>query len=214
MASWFMRRLGLVDRSVHWESVYEEVPSREMGWFQEVPLTSLELLEELEVPRSASILDVGGGDSRFVDGLLDRGFDDLTVLDLSAKALARSRARLDARSTGVTWIEADVTSFRPERKYDVWHDRAVFHFLTKAEWRAGYRRAVLGALPSGGNVIIATFAADGPRSCSGLPIRRYSPESLAAELGEELELIEARPIVHSTPGGGQQKFNFCRFRRH
>jgi cyclopropane fatty-acyl-phospholipid synthase-like methyltransferase len=209
-----MRRLGLVDRRVHWESVYGEVPSHELGWFQEEPLASLELLEELDVDRSAAILDVGGGDSRLVDGLLDRGFEDLTVLDLSAKALERSRARLDARSMAVTWIEADVTSFRPEAKYDVWHDRAVFHFLTKAEWRAGYRSALLEALSPGGNAIIATFAADGPRSCSGLPIRRYSPESLAAELGGEMELVDARPVIHATPGGGRQNFNFCLFRRH
>jgi SAM-dependent methyltransferase len=205
--------LGLVDRKMHWESVYDELASDALGWFQSVPRESLELLEELDPDRSAAILDVGGGDSRLVDCLLDREFRDVTILDLSARALERSRARLDERSQGVTWIEADVTRFRPDREYDIWHDRAVFHFLTKPEARAGYRRALLEALPSGGSLIIATFAANGPRSCSGLPVRRYSPESLAAELGEELELVDARAVVHATPSGGRQNFVFCRFRR-
>jgi hypothetical protein len=148
-----------------------------------------------------------------VDLLLEQSYQDLTVLDLSGVALQRSRKRLGSQADGVAWLEADVTVFRPARHYNLWHDRAVFHFLITEEGRAGYKRALLEAVPVGGKVIMATFSLQGPRRCSGLPIWRYSAETLARELGDSLELEENQSEIHTTPGGQRQSFEFSQFRR-
>jgi SAM-dependent methyltransferase len=197
---------------VYWESVHARRED-EVSWFQASPTTSLQLVARTGAPRGARILDVGGGASRLVDGLLDAGFDRVTVLDIAGVALARARCRLGPRATAVAWVEADVTAWVPEAPFDVWHDRAVFHFLVRPEDRAAYRTALLAALRGGGQAIIATFASDGPERCTGLPVVRYEPAALAAELGPDFTLVESLHEDHRTPGGKLQRFQWSRLVR-
>jgi len=201
------------DRRAHWDSVYRAKREDEVSWFQASPSLSLDLIHATGVERRASIIDVGGGASRLVDALGEEGFANLTVLDVSEAAMERTKARLGARATGVTWIVADVTTWEPACTYDVWHDRAAFHFLTAPEERAAYAQRVLQAVRRGGHVIIGTFAPDGPERCSGLPVARHSAESIGHVLGPSFELIETRRHAHQTPMGGSQKFQFSRFQR-
>ena len=200
-------------RRAHWQRVWRQSPSDDVGWYQEMPEPSLGLILGALPDRRAAILDVGGGDSRLTDHLLAAGYRDLSVLDVAPAALERARSRLGGRAARVRWIEADVTGFEPGRVYDLWHDRAVFHFLTGAEDRTAYRRALLAALAAGGQVLISTFSSSGPRRCSGLDVVRYSRESLAAELGPELRLRESLETAHRTPTGAEQSFLTCRFTR-
>ncbi len=202
-----------IDRHAHWENVYQTKGEREVSWFQESPKISLDLIRATGVSVDASIVDIGGGASRLVDTLLDAGFEDITVLDLSEKALATSRARLGARGAKVKWVAADVTAWEPSQVYDVWHNRAAFHFLTDPKDRAAYAARVMRAVCPGGHVIIGTFALDGPERCSGLPVVRYDAGSLGIMLGPSFKLIEARNHVHQTPMGTVQRFQFSRFRR-
>jgi len=197
----------------HWESVYAEKGEQEVSWFQEVPASSLRLVAATGLARHARVVDVGGGASRLVDALLAEGWERLTVLDLAAPALERARRRLGPRAASVAWITGDVTAWTPEGAYDLWHDRAVFHFLVRPEERAAYRSTLLRALRAGGHAIVATFAPDGPERCSGLPVARYDPAALAAELGPELRLVESLREEHRTPGGKVQRFQFSRFVR-
>jgi SAM-dependent methyltransferase len=201
------------DRRAHWDSVYRTKREDEVSWFQASPSLSLDLIHATGVERHASIIDVGGGASRLVDALSERGFANLNVLDVSEAAMKKTKARLGARATGVTWIVADVTKWEPSRTYDVWHDRAAFHFLTAPEDRAAYAQRVLRAVRPGGHVIIGTFALDGPERCSGLPVVRHDAESIGHVLGPSFELIETRRHDHQTPVGGSQKFQFSRFQR-
>lgn len=195
----------------HWNDVYGARAEDELTWFEATPSLSHALVRRFLAPGDPFI-DVGGGASRLVDSLLDEGFGPLSVLDLSNSALAMSRARLGPRADKVAWIEADVTGWLPDRPYAVWHDRAVFHFLTGAEDRAAYARVMSAALRPGGTAIIATFADDGPTMCSGLPVVRYAPEDLARELGGlipgGIDLIEARRHLHITPKGNRQSFQY------
>jgi SAM-dependent methyltransferase len=201
------------DRQAHWDNVYRTKREDEVSWFQASPSLSLELIHAAGVEHNASIIDVGGGASRLVDALLDEGFTGLSVLDLSEQSLAKTKARLGARATHVTWIIADVTTWEPAYTYDLWHDRAAFHFLTAPEDRAAYAQRVLQAVRPGGHVIIGTFALDGPERCSGLPVVRHDAESIGHELGPSFELIETRRDDHQTPMGGNQRFQFSRFQR-
>jgi trans-aconitate methyltransferase len=200
-------------RQAHWENVYGTKSEKEVSWFQENPATSLDLIEATGVAKDASVIDIGGGASRLVDVLLDRGFQMLTVLDLSEKALTAAQRRLGSKSGKVRWIVADVTRWEPAETYDVWHDRAALHFLTDSRDRAAYVERVRKAVRSGGQVIIGTFAPDGPERCSGLPVMRHDARSLAETLGRSFELIESRQHDHQTPMGGIQRFQFSRFRR-
>ena len=194
----------------HWERVYATKPTDEVSWYQEHAEQSVRLIESTGVPLNAAILDVGGGASTLVDDLLDRGYSDLAVLDLSASALHAARQRLGARAAAVQWIEANITSVElPANRYDVWHDRAVFHFLTSAQDRQAYVGAVLRAVKPGGHVIVATFAEDGPTQCSGLPVMRYSASGLHAEFGSPFTLVRHEREEHHTPGGAVQKFLYC-----
>jgi SAM-dependent methyltransferase len=202
-----------LDRQDHWEKFYQTKGEREVSWFQESPAISLDLIRATGVTRIASIIDIGGGASRLIDALLDAGFETLTVLDLSEKALATSKARLGARAARVRWLAADVTMWEPAETYDVWHDRAAFHFLTDAKDRAAYAACVLRAVRPGGHVIIGTFALDGPERCSGLPVVRYDAALLGAVLGSAFSLVESRKDAHQTPMGTLQRFQFSRFRR-
>lgn len=202
-----------VDPKQHWESVYGSRAEDEVSWFQEEPATSLEFIRHCGGGPDVPIIDIGGGESRLVDRLLDAGYRDLTVLDVSEKALRHTRERLGARANQAQWIVADITRWMPPRRYRLWHDRAVLHFLTEPDDRAAYRRALLAGVAPGGCVVISTFALDGPDRCSGLPVVRYSSASLAAELGPEVELVETRSESHKTPRGAEQRFQFSRFRR-
>lgn len=184
-----------------------------MSWYQARPETSLGLISRAQKGPKASIIDVGGGASRLVDLLLGAGYERLTVLDLSSVALEKSRARLGSRASLVTWLAADVTTWTPAGMFDIWHDRAVFHFLVNAEHRRRYVAAMTAALPQDGHAILGTFASDGPERCSGLPVARYEPETLAAELGPWLRLVESLHEDHLTPTGRVQRFQFSRFVR-
>ncbi|HNP31495.1 MAG TPA: class I SAM-dependent methyltransferase [Nitrospirales bacterium] len=202
-----------MDRKSHWEDVYRTTAAEELGWYQAHPTLSLHLIESTGVQKTASLIDVGGGNSTLVDHLLDQGFRHLTVLDISPTALDRAKARLDDRAGLVTWIEGDVTDFRSSRTYDVWHDRAVFHFLTDAEDREKYCETMTRAVSAQGHAIIATFAYEAPPTCSGLPVVRYSPDFLALAIGSTFELVESVEQLHQTPGGKKQPFIYCRFKR-
>jgi SAM-dependent methyltransferase len=201
------------DREAHWQGVYATKAEKEVSWYQENPAPSLDLIAATGTPTDAAVIDVGGGASRLVDRLLDRGFQGITILDISAKALEAAKRRLGPRAEGVEWIAADITSWEPSRSYDLWHDRAAFHFLTEPADRDAYVARLKKAVPSGGHVIIATFAADGPERCSGLPIVRYDPDALARTLGPGFDLVESRRHDHVTPGGNTQRFQFSRFVR-
>jgi ubiquinone/menaquinone biosynthesis C-methylase UbiE len=194
----------------HWEEVYSTKPETGVSWYQEHSEHSLDLIERTGVAKDGAIIDVGGGTSRLVDDLLDRGFSALTVLDISATALDIARGRLGERSGRTNWIEADITTADlPARAFDLWHDRAVFHFLTRAEDREAYVRAVQRSVRPGGHVIVAAFGLEGPLRCSGLPVVRYSPGGLHDEFGPSFELVEHRIEDHTTPSAAVQKFIYC-----
>lgn len=201
------------DPKSHWESVYAEKSDGDVSWHQDVPSVSLEFADAAGVDASSVIIDVGGGTSRFAECLLDRGFKDVTVLDVSEPALAAARARLGPREADVRRIVADVTVWSPDRHYDLWHDRAVFHFMTVPGDRPAYVDRLSNALRPNGRAIISTFAPDGPERCSGLPVMRYSPKTLAEALGPRFELIANRRHLHVTPWGTQQSFQFSLFCR-
>lgn len=201
------------ERKTHWEGIYRDKSPLEVSWYQLAPTLSGELILASGVGREAALIDVGGGASTLVDHLLDAGYTDISVLDISAQALAHARRRLGARADAVTWLEADITRFAPPRAYRLWHDRAVFHFLTDAADRARYRVALGRGLAAEGQLIIGTFAPGGPERCSGLPIVQYDTARMQAELGSGFELLETRGETHRTPSGKDQLFNFFRFVR-
>ena len=194
----------------HWEKVYTSKAANAVSWFQPHADLSVKLIKGTGASRDAAILDVGGGASTLVDDLLDNGYTNLTVLDLSAAALAAARKRLGARAANVRWIEADITQAElPADHFNVWHDRAVFHFLTSPEERAAYVQAVFRTVKPGGHVIVATFAENGPELCSGLPVMRYSADGLHAEFGESFTLLRHEEEAHHTPAGKVQQFVYC-----
>ncbi|OKO86567.1 class I SAM-dependent methyltransferase [Bradyrhizobium sp. AS23.2] len=201
------------DRSTHWDNVYATKGEAEVSWYQDIPAISLEMIHAASPDHRAGIIDIGGGASRLVDSLLQDGYRDVAVLDLSANALDAAKRRIGPAAAAVDWIVADATAWRPARSYDVWHDRAAFHFLTDPRDRAAYVERLRSAVAPGGHVIIATFAPDGPEKCSGLPVQRHNSASLAAELGPGFELVETRSEVHHTPWNSTQAFQFSRFRR-
>jgi SAM-dependent methyltransferase len=200
-------------RQAHWENVYETKGERDVSWFQESPEISLDLIRATGAGTAAWLIDIGGGASRLADALLHEGYRAVTVLDLSDRALATSRARLGARAAQVNWVVADVTTWQPAGTFDVWHDRAAFHFLTEPQDRLAYGECVRKAVRPGGHVIIGTFALDGPERCSGLPIVRHDHTTVGEVLGSSFRLAESRRHEHSTPWGAIQKFQFSRFRR-
>lgn len=194
----------------HWENIYRVKPAESVSWYQIHAEQSLRLIRESGIGRDAAIIDVGGGASTLVDDLLAAGWENLSVLDLSTSALQVARARLGARAATVRWIEADVIRAElPRHGHDLWHDRAVFHFLTTREEREAYIAAVLRAVKPGGHVIVATFGADGPTECSGLPVMRYSADALHREFGAPFTLVRHEREAHRTPGGAVQPFIYC-----
>jgi trans-aconitate methyltransferase len=214
--------MGDVGRRAHWENVYTTKAEAEVSWFQENPAPSLELIALAGLSEDASIIDIGGGASRLVDALVERHIGRITVLDLSAAAIDVAKARLDTRlearlghrGAGVKWIAADVTTWEPSETYDLWHDRAAFHFLTHSADQSAYLDRLKKAVKRGGHVVIGTFAPDGPDKCSGLPIVRHDAASLSAMLGTDFKLIDARRHDHATPWGALQRFQFSTFRRN
>jgi SAM-dependent methyltransferase len=200
-------------RQAHWENVYTKKGENEVSWFQENPAQSLDLIAEVGATVDTAIIDIGGGASRVVDCLVERGFRAVTVLDLSEAALKMAQARLRERAAKVSWLVADATTWQPQHKYDIWHDRAAFHFLTEEPDRAAYVARMKQALKVGGHAIIATFALDGPEKCSGLPVMRYDATGLGNALGQGFILIDARSYAHVTPWGATQSFQFSVFRR-
>ena len=198
----------------HWENIYGTKESSQVSWYQEHPVLSLHLIEQTGADKEHQIIDVGGGTSTLVDDLLASGFKRITVLDISATALAIAQQRLGDQADKVTWIAADITKDQlPHQFFDVWHDRAVFHFLREPEDRHRYIQAVQHSVKTGGHVIVATFATDGPARCSGLDIVRYNPESLYSEFGDDFRLIESNLETHVTPFGVEQKFIYCYCRK-
>lgn len=200
-------------RKQHWERVWAEREETTTSWFQDRPEVSLGLIERSGVWRDDPLIDVGGGASRLVDHLLQLGFSDLTVLDVSAAGLQRARRRLGTRASAVHWLECDVTAFRPARTYRLWHDRAVFHFLRDPDDRACYLAALDAALTADGQAVIATFGPEGPLKCSGLDTVRYGAAELAAELGSGWRLVEECAETHYTPADRAQQFGYFRFCR-
>lgn len=198
--------------TTHWDNVYATKDAAEVSWFEESPALSLELIAEAYDGRGG-VIDVGGGASRLAGALVEAGYAPVAVLDLSANALAVARANLGLKADAVEWIVADVTEWRPASRFNVWHDRAAFHFLTEPAQQRAYAQTLRSALSPGGIAIIGTFAPDGPERCSGLPVARHDAASIAAILGEGFELVSERRHEHRTPGGAVQKFQFSTFRR-
>jgi len=201
-----------MNRREHWQTVYQTKASDCVSWFQARPTVSLAMLASAGFQRDTCIIDIGGGDSRLVDHLVAQGASCVTVLDVSGAALERARTRLGPHAGSVSWIESDVTSEWAVPTVDIWHDRAVFHFLTEPSDRAAYRNRLEQGLRLGGSLIIATFGPDGPQKCSGLPTIRYSPESINQELGSRFRLEESTRELHQTPFGTIQEFWYSRFR--
>ena len=197
----------------HWDEVWDGADPDRVSWFEPRPESSLDLIESSGVGYGAGLIDVGGGASLLTRQLLDAGYEDLTVLDISVGGLAAGRGRLGPAASDVEWIRADVRHFEPSRTWDLWHDRAVFHFLQLAEDRAAYLATLDRCLADGGQVIFATFGPEGPERCSGLEVRRYSLESLAGELGPGFRLEDSSIQEHTTPAGGSQQFLYARFKR-
>lgn len=202
-----------VSRRDHWEQVYSTKGETEVSWFQDTPALSLDLIDCLGATPDTTIVDIGGGASRLVDSLIARGFKNVTVLDLSEAALAVAKSRLADRSKSVQWIAADVTKWYPSQTYDLWHDRATFHFLTEPIERVAYLDRLVKSLNVGGYAIIGTFALDGPEQCSGLPIIRYDSATLAQTLGSKFQLMKTQLQAHATPWGAVQRFQFSTFQR-
>lgn len=194
-------------RRRHWDEAYVQKGEAGVSWFEEAPTVSLDLIKVVPGPKD-SLIDVGGGASRLATHAFRLGFRHVAVLDLSAEAIARSQAAMGSEADRVEWIVADVTTWEPGRRYDVWHDRAAFHFLTDKADRAAYVETLDAALSDTGHAIIATFALDGPERCSGLPVQRYSPETLAETLGPRFTLVNSERHEHQTPWGSTQAFQF------
>ncbi|WP_037321326.1 trans-aconitate 2-methyltransferase [Salegentibacter sp. Hel_I_6] len=197
----------------HWEEVYEKKSYKDASWYQEKPVISLQFIKDLELPECSKIIDVGGGDSNLVDFLLKDGFRDITVLDISEKAIVKAQKSLNKDAKKVNWIVADASEFEATQVYHLWHDRAAFHFLTEDEQIENYLRTLENSVASGGFVILATFSKEGPEKCSGRTIKQYSKEDLQDLLQDKFELLKSKNLDHKTPTGAIQNFTFCCFRK-
>ncbi len=203
----------MIDRKTHWENVYANSSPLNVSWYQKEPALSLRLIRDTQIALDAAIIDVGGGASILVDRLCDAAYTNIGVLDLSARALAHAKERLADKGCGVDWYEEDVTEFKPPHRFSLWHDRAVFHFLTSRADRVRYVDVLKRALESDGYLIIMAFAIGGPNKCSGLEIVQYDADKLLAELGRGFELLETGHEVHVTPSDNEQKFAYFHFKR-
>ena len=204
--------MGSFNRKNHWEDIYSTKQIDEFGWYQPTPETSLNFIKKLKLPKTANIIDIGGGDSFLVDNLLRLGYQNITLLDISKKAIERAQMRLGKKGENVKWIEADAAEFFPTETYDLWHDRAAFHFLTDENEIEKYIKAAQKGISNSGNLIIGTFSTEGPKKCSGIDITQYSETSLCA-IFKAFKKIECKMIEHETPFNTTQNFIFCSFKK-
>ncbi len=200
-------------RKEHWEKIYQTKKLEEVSWYQETPTISLSFVEQLNISKHSKIIDIGGGDSYFVDNLLARGYEDITVLDISESAIKKAKKRLGVNANKVKWIISDVTNFKPDRRYDFWHDRAAFHFITVEEEMKNYVSTVQSNLNQNGILIVGTFSKEGPKKCSGIEICQYSEHSMTETFSEFFKKIECKKVDHKTPFDSIQNFIFCSFRK-
>lgn len=201
-------------RKEHWDKAHGARPAREVSWYEQNPALSLAMIRRANIAADTPLIDVGAGASLLVDFLLEEGFNKITVLDVSGVALDEARSRLGDKASRVEWVEQDITRFQARQKYGLWHDRALFHFLTRREERQKYIQALLRSLQARGQLVISTFAPGGPTRCSGLDIVQYDAPKLLRELGEEFTLLEQEQVLHQTPTEKEQLFGFYRFIRH
>lgn len=197
----------------HWQKVYQTKDTTKVGWHQPKPQISLDFIGKTRISKDASILDVGGGDGKLVDHLLEEGFQDISILDISETALEKIKLRLRASQDQIKFTVSDIVEFEPSGKFDLWHDRAVFHFLTDPLDQRKYRSLVECSIPSGGYLIVATFSKSGPDTCSGLPVQQYDIQDLEEFFGQEFHLLEGLNYDHITPSGSAQNYSVCLFRR-
>jgi SAM-dependent methyltransferase len=201
------------NRKRHWDNIYQTKDIKDVSWYQPTPITSLDFLKQFGIPSTARIIDVGGGDSFFVDHLLDLGYQDITILDISAAALDRTKKRLGIRAEKVKWIVADAATFKPTGQYDFWHDRAAFHFLTQEQEIENYIDTVRLSIKPGGILVIGTFSEQGPKKCSGIAIKQYSETSMTERLKKFFDKIKCITVDHRTPSDTIQNFIFCSFKK-
>ena len=203
-----------MDNKIHWNNIYATQSENEVSWFQPYPKTSIEFVESFNLPLHANIIDIGGGDSHFVDKLLDKGYKNIFVLDISGNAIKRAKVRLGERASKVHWIVSDVTDFEPQVKFDFWHDRAAFHFLTTEEKVYKYVSIAEDAIKKDGYLVLGTFSENGPKKCSGLEIQQYSEASMSVRFEVAFDRIKCITEDHTTPFNTIQNFLFCSFKRH
>ncbi len=201
------------DKKVHWEEIYKKKDSAEVSWYQPKAETSMEYIRKLKLKKSTRIIDIGGGDSFLAENLLAEGYTEITVLDISGKALDRARSRLGDKAKKITWIAEDVTAFSPREKYDLWHDRATFHFLTEQAEVIKYKKTVNHGLKANGYLVIGTFSEKGPEKCSGINVKQYSQQELTDCFKEGFNTLECKNVDHLTPSGAIQNFSFCSFQK-
>jgi len=201
------------DRKKHWENIYQTKDQGDLSWFQPTPRTSLDFLKQFKVPTTAKIIDIGGGDSYLVDRLLDLGYQDITILDISETALQKAKKRLNGRAKNVKWIVADATIFKPTEKYDFWHDRAAFHFLTQENEILHYLDTVQQSMNATGILVLGTFSEQGPKKCSGIAIKQYSETTMTQRLKPFFKKIKCITVDHKTPFNTLQNFVFCSFKK-
>lgn len=199
--------------SNYWNQVYQKKNEHEVSWFQEVPKKSLEMIDELNLEKDSSIIDIGGGDSRLVDHLLQRGFSNITILDISSEALEKAKVRLHNSPKGVEFVVSDITQFQPNKKFKLWHDRATFHFLTQLEQVEKYLATAYEALEEDGYLIVSTFSKTGPEKCSGLSISQYSQNDLKSLFGRYFKNTKCFEEIHTTPWNTTQNFVYCGFKK-
>ncbi|KPQ13556.1 MAG: hypothetical protein HLUCCX10_12625 [Algoriphagus marincola HL-49] len=197
----------------HWEKVYQTKDTTKVGWFQIQPQVSIDLISEIEIDKTSPVIDVGGGDGLLVDWLVKERFSKVTVLDIATAALDKSKARLGEEAAKVVWESVDILKFHPERKFEIWHDRAVFHFLTDPKEQQIYRRLVESSILSGGHLLIMTFSKSGPKTCSGLPVQQYDIQDLEEFFDQEFELTKSLNYDHITPSGIAQNYSVALLRR-
>ena len=200
-------------RKTHWENIYQTKELKDVSWYQPTPETSLDFFKQFHVPTTAKVIDVGGGDSFLVDHLLDLGYQDISVLDISAAAIDRAKQRLGDKAKKVNWIVADITTYKPTQQYDVWHDRAAFHFLTEENEISHYLQAAQESMKAAGILVIGTFSDQGPKKCSGIEIKQYSEATMTDRFQDFFEKIKCVRVDHKTPFDTIQNFVFCSFRK-
>ena len=199
------------NRKKHWENIYENKPLETVSWYQHNPEVSLHFIRQFNLPKGAQIIDIGGGDSFLVDFLLEAGFENITILDISSAAIERAKKRLGDQASRIKWIVSDILDFAPKTQYDFWHDRATFHFLTERREIDRYLEIADQAIASGGILVVGTFSEQGPTKCSGITIKQYSAQSISELFQSYFKKIECMTIDHSTPFGTTQNFVFCSF---